>query len=423
MSRHFRDSFLEMWTCWLQIVRFLPFILISALKRLDDETLKQQAARNWRCALYHYRTFYEEYDSERKREADQLHLLSSLNRLFRRLWTAGALRNGFIFAPLVQDQKAGFAELFPDRFDAQMQLILQLRNRVIHDHLEDYGPDITRALHDLVRWRLPRRHRRAAPIEPAFGLTYVMKLLVGPQAAEVAEAETLDFSGANGPREVRYRVSNLPQLDDFSFVDLRLDLIARHQQNAAPDAPPLQPQHYLDLTPFLIAERLRAQVQAQQQLTDAEGRRLLFALQQYLEPLSQLTFSELGGTNKRSMIGGQGDVSSRLLLDKISRASSCASASCRRRSNSKDGTAISVRHRAPAGLVVSSGYLSGLLDIQSYDSDGEKSATTVISGLKLAYDRDLFVDPPEGAVVDSLFSYPSAACCWSEDPVSANPTC
>ena len=39
VSRHFRDAFLEMWTCWLQIVRFLPFILLSALKRLSDDVL------------------------------------------------------------------------------------------------------------------------------------------------------------------------------------------------------------------------------------------------------------------------------------------------------------------------------------------------------------------------------------------------
>lgn len=405
VSRHFRDSFLEMWTCWLQIVRFLPFILISALKRLDDETLKQHAAKELALALYHYRTFYEKYDSERKREADQLHLLSSLNRLFRRLWSAGALQSGFIFAPLVKDQKAGFAELFPDRFDAQMQLILQLRNRVIHDHLEDYGPEITRAFHDLIRWCFLDVIAVLEPMSGAFGLTYVMKLLVGPHGAQVAEAETLDFSGAQGPREVRYRVSNLPQLDDFSFVDLRLYLIARDQQNTAPDAVPLQPQHYLDLTPFLIAERLRAQVQAQQQLTDAEGRRLLFALQQYLEPLSQLTFSELGGTNKRSMTGGQGDVSSRLLLDKISgfklRISQLSA-----QIQLKDGSAISVRTGRQQLWMISSGYLSGLLDIQSYDADGEKSATAVTNGLKLAYDQDLFVDPPEGAVVDSFFASP-----------------
>ena len=86
VSRHFRDAFLEMWTCWLQIVRFLPFILISAMKRLDDDVLRQHAAKEVAFALHHYRTFYEKYDSERKREADQLHLLTSLIRLFRRLY-------------------------------------------------------------------------------------------------------------------------------------------------------------------------------------------------------------------------------------------------------------------------------------------------------------------------------------------------
>ena len=405
VSRHFRDSFLEMWTCWLQIVRFLPFILISALKRLDDETLKQHAAKELALALYHYRTFYEKYDSERKREADQLHLLTSLNRLFRRLWTAGVLQEHFVFLPLIEDRKAGFAELFPDRFDAQMQLILQLRNRVIHDHLEAYGPEITSDLHDLVRWCFLDVIAVLAPISRAFSLTYVIKLLVGPSATEVAEAEALDFSGAQGPRTVRYRISTVPQLDDFSFVDLRLYLIARSQQGAAAGAAPLEPRHYLDLTPFLIAERLRTQVQAQREVADAEGRRLLFALQQYLEPLSQLTFSELGGTNKRNVTGGQGDVESRLLLEKISgfklRISRLSA-----QIQLGDGSNVSVRTGRQQLWTVSAGYLSSLLDIQAYDSDGEKSPSAAASGLKLAFDQDLFVDPPEGAIADSFFGSP-----------------
>ena len=141
---------------------------------------------------------------------------------FRRLSGAGALEEQFVFAPLITDPRDGFGELFPDRFDAAMQLIQQLRNRVIHDQVEAYDPDITRALNGLVRWCFLDVIAVLAPIGRAFGLTYVLKLVVEPAPATLAEVEALDFSGLDGPREVHYRVSSLPQLDDFSFVEVRL---------------------------------------------------------------------------------------------------------------------------------------------------------------------------------------------------------
>src|SRR5439155_24107390 len=91
--------------------------------------------------------------------------------------------------------------------------------------------------------------RVLAPIGRAFGLTYVLKLVVAPAPATLAEVEALDFSGLDGPREVHYRVSSLPQLDDFSFVDLRLYLIARGRQAVGQSGvEALEPQNYLDLT-------------------------------------------------------------------------------------------------------------------------------------------------------------------------------
>src|SRR5581483_8962520 len=143
----FRDSFLEMWTCWLQIVHFLPFILMASLRRLDDAALRQHAARELAQALYHYRTFYEKYQNERRREADQLHLLVFLNKLFRRLSREGVLDEDFLFRPLMAGAK-GFEAVFPERFDANMRLLHQVRNCVIHGRVENRPPDVTRPINE-----------------------------------------------------------------------------------------------------------------------------------------------------------------------------------------------------------------------------------------------------------------------------------
>src|SRR5262249_59440297 len=138
-----------------------------------------------------------------------------------------------------------------------------------------------------------------------------------PPPASAAAASALDFPGTDGPRDVRYPVSSLPQLDDFSFVDLRLYLITREPRAGGDQGvEALEPRQYLDMTPFLIAERLRDPASLGN-LSAADSKRLLFALQQYLEPLSQLTFAELGGSGKRSLGGGQDGGESRLLLEKI----------------------------------------------------------------------------------------------------------
>src|SRR5262249_10239666 len=158
------------------------------------------------------------------------------------------------------------------------QLIQQLRNRVIHDQVEDYGPDITRALNGLVRWCFLDIIAVLAPISRTFGLTYVLRLFVEPAPASVAAADALDFSGIDGPREVRYRVSSVPQLDDFSFVDLRLYLISRAPRAGGDQSiEALEPRQYLDMTPFLIAERLRDPASLGN-LSAADSKRLLFAL-------------------------------------------------------------------------------------------------------------------------------------------------
>src|SRR5258706_14627923 len=158
------------------------------------------------------------------------------------------------------------------------------------------------------------------------------------------------------------------------------------------------------MTPFLIAERLRDPASLGN-LSSADSKRLLFALQQYLEPLSQLTFSELGGTGKKSLGGGQGGWESRLLLEKIIgfkvRISQLSA-----QVQLKDSASVTLRTARQQLWLTSTGYLAGLLDIHAYDDNGERMPAVPTSGLKQAYDEALFVDPAEGAMVDSFMKSP-----------------
>ena len=150
LARRFRDAFLEMWGCWRQIVHFLPFVLLAALRRVDDALLEQHAARQLKQALHHYRAFYETYEDDRKRESDQRHLLVCLLKVFRQLAAKRALGEDFVFAELSGDTPAGFDGLFPERFDAAMLLIQQIRNRIVHGALEDRAPDATEPINQLI---------------------------------------------------------------------------------------------------------------------------------------------------------------------------------------------------------------------------------------------------------------------------------
>ena len=400
-SRRFRDAFLEMWTCWLQIVHFLPFILIAALRRLDDTALKEHAAKELAHALYHYKTFYEKYQNERRREADQLHLLIFLNKLFRRLSREGVLQEDFLFAPLMRDSTDGFSNIFPERFDANMRLVQQVRNCIIHGRVENRPPQVTQPINELIKWSFLDIIATLAPICRAFSLSYAAKLVVGLPGVEFAEVEALDFSAIDGPRQVQYRLTSKPQLDDYAFVDLRLYLIARARQLGLGTGEIVVPRDYLDLTPFLIIERLRSREMASDSSPEP-SQRLLFALEQYLEPLRQVLFSELGGLGQRNMSAIGGDWETRLLLETIDRFKTRASQLTSQVSLGDGGAVSPARVRTQLWLA-SKGHLATLLDTRRYNENGELLADVQPLSTNPAYDPALFVEPPDGARLKSFF--------------------
>src|SRR5262249_18259014 len=126
IAQAYRTAFDALWQNWLRIVHFFPFILMVSVNRLNRAAVKQHAAEDLSKALFHYEIFYRPVAAEEKREADQRKLLQSLLKLFRKLSRQNVLGDEFFLKPALADH--AFADLFPERFDAEILLLQQLRN-------------------------------------------------------------------------------------------------------------------------------------------------------------------------------------------------------------------------------------------------------------------------------------------------------
>lgn len=388
----FRNSLLEIETCWRQIVHFMPFILMATLRRMNDDVLRQYSGEELAKALHYYNTFYGRYDTERQREADQQHLLVYLIRLFRKLRRSAGLDEAAIFATTIGRTASGFADLFPERFDASMRLLQQVRNRILHGRVADRVPaTILAAVNGLAKWCFLEVIAILAPICRAYSLNYVVDLTV---RATDAEAETLDFAGSSGPNAARYRLSTQPQVEEFAFTRHRLYLILRAKRLGEGTGEMLTAGDYLALTPFMITERSREV----RQDSPLQQQRLLFALQQYLEPLRRLLFSDLGGSGDSPRPTDPNDWEANQLLDQVQwfkeRIGQLTA-----RVSIKTGAQVDL----PAGREqlwrISREHLAPLMDVRLYDEAGAVIPGATKRELKFVYDEDLYVEPKEGASV------------------------
>ena len=230
VSSGFLAVFNGIWNCWMQIVRFLPFVLIAMLGRIDDDTLRRYAAHQLARALFHYKTFYGKISDSRHREADQLHLLRFLLGVFRHLSDEGYLTEDFFLAPLQAASADGFNGVFPARFDACMRIIQGVRNRVQHGEIQNRSPDLIEPVIRLVFACFCDVLGTLLPLCDAYSIAYVIELDVNEDRVRAA---ALDFSGARGPRETHFEVIAEPQArDEHAFRELQLYLIARHGEAA-----------------------------------------------------------------------------------------------------------------------------------------------------------------------------------------------
>jgi len=399
----FRPALLQIEACWKQIVHFLPFILIAALRRLDDEMLRRDALDQLARALHNYNAFYLRHDTERQQEASQYHLLVALMKLFRVLAKKGDLAADFLFAPLMGNSVDGFSAVFPERFDASMLLLHQVRNRLTHGGLADRIPaEAIATVGDMMKWCFLDIIAVLAPICRAFAVCYVTQSHTGAADAEV---ETLDFSGKSGPAEAHYRLSKEPQLEEFAFLPYRIYLVARDKRMGVGTGEVLAPRDYLDLTPFLIADRLRSSA-ARPGLSPPD-RQLLFALQQYLEPMRRLLFAELGGRGDRPRPADADDVEADLLLRQMGDFKNRAN-QLTAHVTLGDQRQLSIAAIRAQLWRISRNHLAALMETDRYDESGTQHPGKA-SELRTAYNAEVFVAPKESAAVAAFLSSPQRA--------------
>jgi hypothetical protein len=388
----FHLSLLQIETCWKQIVHFLPFIFIAALRRVDDNVLRGDVAKEVARALRNYNAFYVQYSLERQKEAVQYLLLVSLLKLFRQLTQRRATGPDFLFEPLMARERPSLSDVFPERFDAGMLFLQEIRNRLTHGELADRLPAAAIGpVGALVRWVFLDLIMVLGEPCRAFGLNFVTASRVGPTDVEM---QTLDFSGVDGPQEARYRVAKEWQLEEYAFLPYRIYLVARDKAAGASRDGVLAPQDYLDLTPFLIVDRLRSRA-AEADPLQLDRQRLLFVLQQYLEPRRQLLFSDFGRTEDRIRPADARDTEADALLRQMS--------DFRNRYRGlidqvtlRDQARLSRAQVRTALWRISRDHLATLINAERYEETGALLPQAAVGDLKAIYIDELYVEPQEG---------------------------
>jgi hypothetical protein len=390
VSRTFNSSFNELWGCWRQIVRFVPFVLLAALQRIDDGLLHDHAGQELKRALLDYRRAYAVENSERRVEAFQRDLLVSLLRVFRKLEAEGVLPADFIFAPLLGSERR-FSDLFPERFDAALLFLQQVRNRIQHGEIGDRYPDLVEPLPALCRLYFYELLALLEPLSHVFALGYVESL---EASTDAVSARVSLFVGLEGPVTARYLASPASQLDHYEFEESRLYLIVRARASDGERAETLSTADYLDLTPFLIAERL-------QRAQPAE--RDVLALDQY-GAIDRLVYLELAGRAKTVIerLGAAGDIAARLRAAHNDDLFGAVAAFVARIAELT--AMVTIRDASSAKLAdvrerlweIGKESTGGVLESGRFSSDGRLDATAPRRGGSTSYDPDLYVEPREG---------------------------
>ncbi|MGD9882418.1 MAG: hypothetical protein AB7U95_20085, partial [Reyranella sp.] len=396
----FRAAALQIETCWKQIVHFLPFIFIAALRRIDDAALRGDAAKELARALRNYNAFYVQHSLERQKEAVQYHLLVSLLKLFRQLAQREALGTDFLFERLMTPEHPTLSDIFPERFDAGMLLLQEVRNRLTHGGLVDRLPaDAIAPVGALIKWVFLDILSILSMCCRVFGLNFVTQSRVAETHAEVT---TLDFSGMAGPSEERYLIAKDWELEEYAFLPYRIYLVNRVKRMGAGSGEIIAPGDYLDLTPFLIVDRLHVRA-ADGEPGTADRQSLLFVLQQYLEPLRQMLFSDLGGTGDRLRPADPKDTEADGLLRQMSDFR-------HRYRGLVEQVSLQDQKRLSTGNVrsalwrISRDHLATLTDPERYDETGKLVEQQARADANAIYIEELYVAPREGGEIPPFLS-------------------
>ena len=393
-SEHWRAAFLNLYDCWLQILRFTPFIFLSAANRLR-EPIQQHAQVPFAKALVLYAKRYLPAEGGRQTEADQRDLLGALLDVFRVLDAAGALDERFVFAPLLRPA-GSFEALFPRRFEAELLALQVVRNDLTHRYMEKRPNALLLPMESLIARAFIDLVDRLLQISCDYAIGFTVAL-----AADDATngAELLMFDGADGPRLARATIESTPRSEAERFTAQRLYLLRRAALAGA--GLPLQPKDYLDLTPFLISELIDENV---------GGTRNLFALDLYLRAElrveSKLLFREFASeTTFPSMKRAPSEKIRRLIkaVEDFDLRTKSFCPDVRAGGNDAGWDAVALRAKF---WDASGEHLTTVLDAACYD-DGGKRRPELTPSKAATYDDAVFVAPPESPLLDAFFDDPA----------------
>ncbi len=433
VAQAYRNAFDAIWQNWLRIVHFFPFILMVSINRLRREDVTQNAAEELASALHHYDLFYHPAESREQKEADQRDLLISLIKLFRALSKKSKLGDEYFFRPLLH-QGRDFAALLPERFDAELLLIQQIRNRNIHGNLGNRKRDVLAPIYQFLAWSFLDVVSLLQPLWEAFELVYVTRVDV---TAQQTNAEGLSLSCSPGPAGVRYLLPAGFKSDVNKISQDQLYIVSRGKKlSEGRSAEFLEPRDYLNLTPFLIFE-YQHRSRAQEEFAPFRARqeqRYLFVLNEAAEQTRLLRFLEFAGafdrtipehstksrTPSRSRPGAESSAASDLvfsradieeqleadrLLEEIQlfRKTAALLADMVPKFSSDRSRPITLQSVRDKLWSISSQHLTAILPVTRFNAEGRNASGAVQSATKFAFLPELFVKPSEGPVLDTFF--------------------
>ena len=435
VAQAYRNAFDAIWQTWLRIVHFFPFILMVSINRLRREDLTRNAAEELASALHHYDLFYQPAGSREQKEADQRDLLISLLRLFRTFSKKSKLGDEYFFRPLLTEGR-DFSALLPERFDAELLLFQQIRNRNIHGNLGNRKREVLAPIYQLLVWCFLDVVSLLQPIWEAFELVYITRIEVTP---EQTSAEGLSLSCSPGPAPVRYLLPAGFKSDINKVSEDQLYIVARAKKlRDGTPAEFLEPRDYLDLTPFLIFEyqhRRRTQEEDSEAPGARQQQRYLFVLNEAAEQTRLLKFLEFAGafdrtiperlarlrTVSKSGTAGQPpaasldaassgvDIEEQLEADRlleeiqVFRKAAALLADMVPKSSHEPVRPVTLDLVREKLWSVSGEHLTAILPVAQFNAKGQRVPGVAQSVSKTAFLPELFVLPSEASDLDSFF--------------------
>ena len=383
-DRSFANAFNDLREMWRQLTSFLPFIFMTTLNRISFGRLDAETARLLGMAITRYREFYL-VEQQRQNEATRFDLLKYLLQLFRRLDHQGILGNAFVLAPLAR-ARGGLAELIPERFEAQLELLQWLRNQNQHFGLDRRGPQILAPLSRLVQAVFLDAVAILRPICEAYQLVHV-----GPGTSSEPDGALRGtaFSGSASPGHLALR----PPRDIADADRIEAGALYLIRRGAETDAE-ISPADCLNLTPFLIY---------QQAGTVAADHQPLFVfrrLQSESRRNSRSAWFEQFAA--RSTITADPGVRNdlRALLEAIDRFQSDLGQLVAAPDPKRDPT----RRIFERTWEISLPHLGLIMDPGRYDPDGRMDSAAEPAASRKTFVEELFVRPPEEAAADGFLN-------------------